>query len=135
MLRTSKGYCLFCFSGEKIIHPCIAMHYNAALFVLELKAMSLTPKEVNKIAQLARLNLSENDIAIYTPQLIRIVDFIEQMNQTDTTTVEPLAHPLDVSQRLRKDVVTEPNLRDKFQKIAPQVDAGLYLVPKVIEEA
>lgn len=97
--------------------------------------MSLTPDEVKKIAHLARLNLSESDIALYTPQLSRILDFIEQMNQTDTTHIEPLAHSLEMSQRLRTDEVTEPNLRDKFQKIAPQVEAGLYLVPKVIEEA
>lgn len=97
--------------------------------------MSLTPDEVKKIAHLARLNLSDADIALYTPQLSRILDFIEQMNQVDTKTVEPLAHPLDLSQRLRQDAVTEPDLREKYQHIAPQVEAGLYLVPKVIEEA
>ena len=97
--------------------------------------MSLTLKEVEKIAHLARLTLSENDIALYTPQLSRILDFIEQMNQTDTTQIEPLAHPLDISQRLRPDAITEPDLRKKYQHIAPQVEAGLYLVPKVIEEA
>ncbi len=57
------------------------------------------------------------------------------MSQTDTSHVEPLAHPFDISQRLRADVVSEADLRDKYQKIAPQVEAGLYLVPKVIEEA
>ncbi len=97
--------------------------------------MSLTPEQVKKIGHLARLNLSENDMALYTPQLSRILDFIAQMNQIDTSQVEPLAHPLDISQRLRTDEVTEPNLRDKYQSIAPQVEAGLYLVPKVIEEA
>jgi aspartyl-tRNA(Asn)/glutamyl-tRNA(Gln) amidotransferase subunit C len=97
--------------------------------------MSLTPEDVKKIAHLARLNLTENDIAVYTPQLSQILQFIEQMNQTDTSSVEPIAHSLDVSQRLRADNITEENLRDKFQGIAPQVEAGLYLVPKVIEEA
>ncbi|RDI42861.1 Asp-tRNA(Asn)/Glu-tRNA(Gln) amidotransferase subunit GatC [Aquicella lusitana] len=97
--------------------------------------MSLTPEEIKKIAHLARLNLSEQDIALYTPQLSNILDFIEQLNKTDTTHVEPLAHPLDVSQRLRTDEINEPNLRDKYQRIAPLVEAGLYLVPKVIEEA
>jgi aspartyl-tRNA(Asn)/glutamyl-tRNA(Gln) amidotransferase subunit C len=116
------------------------MHYNASLIVPVNKMrshidMSLTPEEVRKIAHLARLNLSNEDIARFTPQLSRILDFIEQMNKTDTSQVEPLAHPLDISQRLRTDVVTEPNLRDKYQQIAPQVEAGLYLVPKVIEEA
>lgn len=97
--------------------------------------MSLTPEQVKKIAHLARLNLSENDIAVYTPQLTKILQFIEQMNQMDTSNVEPLAHPLDISQRLRPDAISELDLREKFQQIAPQVEAGLYLVPKVIEEA
>jgi len=97
--------------------------------------MSLTPDDIRKIAHLAHLNLSESDIALYTPQLSNILHFIEQMNQVDTASVEPLAHPLDISQRLRPDEITEPNLREKYQHIAPQVDAGLYLVPKVIEEA
>lgn len=97
--------------------------------------MSLTPEEVKKIAHLARLTLSNEDILQYTPQLSRILDFIEHMNQADTAKVEPLAHPLDLFQRLRIDAVSEPDLRDKFQHIAPQVESGLYLVPKVIEEA
>ncbi|HLB43075.1 MAG TPA: Asp-tRNA(Asn)/Glu-tRNA(Gln) amidotransferase subunit GatC [Gammaproteobacteria bacterium] len=96
--------------------------------------MSLKPEEVEKIAHLARLNLLENDIALYTTQLRGILDLIEQMNKTDTSHVEPLAHPLDISQRLRLDIITEPNLRDKFQQIAPRVEAGLYLVPQVIDE-
>jgi len=97
--------------------------------------MSLTPAAVKKIAHLARLSLSEDDIALYASQLSKILDFIEHMNQTDTTEIEPLAHPLDISQRLRPDTITESNLRNKYQHIAPQVEAGLYLVPKVIEEA
>jgi aspartyl-tRNA(Asn)/glutamyl-tRNA(Gln) amidotransferase subunit C len=97
--------------------------------------MSLTEKDVKKIAHLARLNLSEGDIATYTPQLSRIINFIEQLNEIDTDSITPLAHPLDLSQRLRTDIVTEPDLRDKYQQIAPQVEAGLYLVPRVIEEA
>lgn len=96
--------------------------------------MSLTPETVRKIAHLARLNLSDEDITFYTPQLSRILDFIEQMNKIDTSQVGPLAHPLDISQRLRPDVVTEPDLREKYQYIAPQVEAGLYIVPKVIDE-
>ena len=97
--------------------------------------MSLTNEEVKKIAHLARLNLSEEDIVLYAPQLSHILHFIEQMNQVDTSTIEPLAHSLDVSQRLRPDVINEPNEREKYQRIAPKVEAGLYLVPKVIEEA
>lgn len=97
--------------------------------------MSLTPEQVKKIAHLARLNLSEEDIAFYTPQLSRILEFIEQMNQVDTSQVDPVAHPFEIGQRLRDDLVTEKDLRQKYQSIAPQVDAGLYLVPKVIDEA
>lgn len=96
--------------------------------------MSLTPQEIQKIAQLARLTLSENEVTLYTPQLSGILDFIEQMKKTDTSHVEPLAHPLDLNQRMRADTVTETDEREKFQKIAPQVEAGLYLVPKVIDE-
>src|SRR5437762_3385683 len=97
--------------------------------------MSLTPEDVRKIAHLARLNVTENDISLHTSQLSTILHFIEQMNQTNTENVAPLAHPLDISQRLRPDNITEVDLRDKYQSIAPQVKAGLYLVPKVIEEA
>lgn len=97
--------------------------------------MSLSLDDVKKIAHLARLNLSDADVAVYAPQLSRIIEFIEQMNQIDTATIAPQAHPFDLSQRMRLDAVTEPDLRNKYQKIAPQVEAGLYLVPKVIEEA
>ncbi|HZW61333.1 MAG TPA: Asp-tRNA(Asn)/Glu-tRNA(Gln) amidotransferase subunit GatC [Candidatus Babeliales bacterium] len=96
--------------------------------------MSLSIEEIQKIAHLSRLYLADTDIAEYSVQLSRILDFIEDMNQVDTTDIEPLAHPLDIPQRLREDKVTEPNLRDKFQAIAPQVESGLYLVPKVIED-
>ncbi len=95
--------------------------------------MSLTLEEVKKIAHLARLNLSDADLALYGPQLSRILHFIEQMSQTDTSQVESLAHPLDINQRVRADAVTEVDQRAKFQAIAPQVEAGLYLVPKVID--
>ena len=81
------------------------------------------------------LSLSDDDLAYYAPQLSRILEFVEQINKIDTATIAPLAHPLDLSQRLRPDLVKESNLRDKYQRIAPQVEAGLYLVPKVIEEA
>jgi len=97
--------------------------------------MSLTLEEVKKIAHLARLNMSDEDLALYGPQLSSILHFIEQMSQTNTSQVEPLAHPLDIDQRERPDKVTEVDQREKFQAIAPQVEAGLYLVPQVIEEA
>lgn len=96
---------------------------------------SLTVEEVKKIAHLARLNVTESEMTQYITRLSRILEFIEQMNQTDTSQVAPLAHPLELTQRLRPDEVTEPDLREKFQKIAPETESGLYLVPKVIEEA
>ena len=96
--------------------------------------MSLTVTDIKKIAHLARLNLSEADIALYTKQLSNILDFVEQMSQADTTGVDAIASCLDINQRLRPDSVTEPNQRDAFQAIAPEVAAGLYLVPKVIED-
>jgi aspartyl-tRNA(Asn)/glutamyl-tRNA(Gln) amidotransferase subunit C len=95
--------------------------------------MSLTATDVKKIAHLARLNLSDADTTLYTEQLSKIIDFVEQMNQTDTSQAEPVAHSLDLTQRLRVDQVTETNQRAAFQAIAPQVEAGLYLVPQVIE--
>lgn len=95
--------------------------------------MSLTPEDVRKIAHLARLNVSDEDIAQNVPQLSGILEFIAQLEKADTSSIEPLAHPLKISQRMRPDVVTESDQREKFQAIAPQVEAGLYLVPKVIE--
>lgn len=95
--------------------------------------MSLTATDVKKIAHLARLNFSEQDVSLYTEQLSNILDLVEQMNEADTTGIEPIAHSLDLSQRLRADVVTETDQRTAFQAIAPLVEAGLYLVPQVIE--
>ena len=95
--------------------------------------MSLGPDDVKKIAHLARLDINESDIAGYADNLSSILDLVEQMNSVDTTGVVPMAHPQDVAQRLRPDEVLEDNQRDKFQSVAPQTEAGLYLVPKVIE--
>src|ERR1700733_7535549 len=95
--------------------------------------MTLTAEEVKKIAHLARLHLSEDEVAFYTPQLTHILKFVEQMNHEAPPHIEALPHRLDFPQRLRDDVVTESNQRDPFQAIAPEVEAGLYLVPKVIE--
>lgn len=95
--------------------------------------MSLTASQVKKIAHLARLTLSDEEMVIYTQQLSNILNFVEQMNQADTSHIDALDHPLDLTQRLRPDAITESNQRDAFQKIAPAVQDGLYLVPKVIE--
>lgn len=95
--------------------------------------MSFTPDAFRKIAHLARLAVSEHDLTTLTPQIADMITMIDQLNQMDTTNVLPMSHSLDLSQRLRPDAVTEPNLREKYQAIAPEVEAGLYLVPKVIE--
>ncbi len=95
--------------------------------------MSINVDEVKKIAHLARLRLDEQELEAYANSLSRILGLIEQMNAVDTTGVEPMAHPLDVNLRLRDDVVTESDQREKFQKIAPATEAGLYMVPRVIE--
>ena len=95
--------------------------------------MSLSPEEVNRIAFLARLSIDAEKTEAYARDLSGILDFIEQMSAVDTDAVSPMAHPLDQVQRLRPDVVSEENQRVLFQSIAPKVEAGLYLVPKVIE--
>jgi len=95
--------------------------------------MSLDTKQVQKIAHLARLAITADEARIYAESLSRILGLIEQMNAVDTANVAPMAHPSDAALRLRPDAVTEADQRDKFQAIAPAVEAGLYLVPKVIE--
>ena len=95
--------------------------------------MSLGSAEVAKIAHLARLAIGEADIPAYARNLSSILELVAQMNAVDTTGVEPLAHPLEMAQRLGPDVVSESDQRERFQAIAPSVEAGLYLVPKVIE--
>ncbi|PKM13263.1 MAG: Asp-tRNA(Asn)/Glu-tRNA(Gln) amidotransferase GatCAB subunit C [Gammaproteobacteria bacterium HGW-Gammaproteobacteria-3] len=95
--------------------------------------MSLTADTVKKIAHLARLGIDTRDIDDYTQDLSGILDLMTQMNALDTDAVTPMAHPMDQVQRLRADTVTESDQRRVFQAIAPQVEAGLYLVPKVIE--
>lgn len=97
--------------------------------------MSFTPEDVKKVAHLARLNMNEQDLATFAPQITDMLSMIATLNQTNTDGIAPMAHSLDVSQRLRNDAVTEVNQREKFQAIAPAVEAGLYLVPKVIDEA
>lgn len=95
--------------------------------------MPLTLEEVTKIAYLARIRIGPEEAGRYVRDLSGILDFVAQMNAVDTDAVAPMAHPLDLPQRLREDEVTEENQRDWFQAIAPKVEAGLYLVPKVIE--
>jgi aspartyl-tRNA(Asn)/glutamyl-tRNA(Gln) amidotransferase subunit C len=95
--------------------------------------MSLSADEVKKIAYLARLGIDEKDINAYAIDLSNILDLMTQMSETNTDAVKPMAHPMDQTQLLRPDVASETNQREHFQSIAPQVESGLYLVPKVID--
>jgi len=95
--------------------------------------MTLKIDDVRSIAQLARLEIADEALEQYRSELSSILDLVEQMNQVDSSQVEPLANPLDATQRLRDDEVTEIDQRDKFQRIAPDVADGLYRVPRVIE--
>ena len=95
--------------------------------------MSLDRTDVDKIAHLARLQIEEQDAPEYAQNLSNILDLVDQMQAIDTTNVLPMAHPIDAVQRLRSDLVTEENQRELLQSVAPAVENGLFLVPKVIE--
>jgi len=96
--------------------------------------MSLTRQDVEKIAHLARLSITEAEMPVYVSSLSSIVDFVAELSRAETGGVEPMAHPLDGQhQRLRTDEVTETDQREKYQANAPSVQAGLYVVPRVIE--
>ena len=95
--------------------------------------MSVDQAEIEKIAQLARIRVAPDDIAELTERITGILDMVDQMQAVDTTGVEPLANPLNASQRLREDRVTEQDRHVEFQGIAPATESDLYLVPKVID--
>lgn len=98
--------------------------------------MSLSPEQVLQVARLARLELKPAQVEPLARQLSSILDMVSQLSQADTSAVTPMAHPLDMVQRLRPDAITAPvgeQGREVFQGIAPSVEHGLYVVPKVIE--
>lgn len=95
--------------------------------------MTLKTEEVRNIAHLARLQINDSNVEQYTNDLSNILNVFKQMELHDTTNILPMAHPMDATQRLRPDVVSETNQREKFQAIAPDVEQHLYRVPKVIE--
>jgi aspartyl-tRNA(Asn)/glutamyl-tRNA(Gln) amidotransferase subunit C len=95
--------------------------------------MALTKRDVEHIAHLARLEVSNDEIADYVGKLSSIIDLVAELGELDTSDVTPMAHPLDMAQRLRDDEVTESDRRDDYQRNAPATDHGFYLVPKVIE--
>ena len=95
--------------------------------------MSLSLDDVKRVANLARIEIGEEEATTALAQLSGIFSLIQQMQAVDTAAITPMSHAQDVMQRLRANIVTETDQRDLFQSIAPQVEAGLYLVPKVIE--
>jgi aspartyl-tRNA(Asn)/glutamyl-tRNA(Gln) amidotransferase subunit C len=95
--------------------------------------VEVTAEVVRNIAELAQLKVVEADIRILAKSMENILELAEQMQSIDTTGIEPVSNPLDATQSLRPDVVTETNQRELFQSIAPATDDGLYLVPRVVE--
>ena len=95
--------------------------------------MALEDKDVAKIAHLARLQVTDAERSAVAQRLSTIFDLIEQLQAAPTEGIAPMAHPLDAVQRLRADIATETDQRDAYQQIAPAVENGLYLVPRVIE--
>ncbi len=95
--------------------------------------MALTENDLRRLARLARIRIEDGEAGPLLAQLSGILGLIDQLQAVDTEGVEPLSHALDLQQRLRQDEITETDRREQFQAVAPQVEAGLYLVPKVIE--
>jgi aspartyl-tRNA(Asn)/glutamyl-tRNA(Gln) amidotransferase subunit C len=95
--------------------------------------MSLSPEQVRQVAHLARLALQPEQLDPYAKQLSDILDLVGRLSAAETEGVVPMAHPMDMTQRLRPDVITESDRREAFQAHAPAVENGLFLVPKVIE--
>jgi aspartyl-tRNA(Asn)/glutamyl-tRNA(Gln) amidotransferase subunit C len=95
--------------------------------------MSLTPDDVRRLARLARIAIQPEESGAVLERLNRVLGLIDQMRAVDTAGIEPMAHAADVVQRLRADEVREASQREAYQSVAPAVEEGLYLVPKVIE--
>jgi aspartyl-tRNA(Asn)/glutamyl-tRNA(Gln) amidotransferase subunit C len=95
--------------------------------------MSLSPDQIERLARLARIALGPAEEAAVVGQLNRVLGLIDQMRAVDTAGIEPMSHPVEVAQRQRADIVDQVDERELFQSVAPAVEAGLYLVPKVLE--
>jgi aspartyl-tRNA(Asn)/glutamyl-tRNA(Gln) amidotransferase subunit C len=95
--------------------------------------VALTRENIEYIAHLARLEVGEADVPAYADKLSKIIEFIDELGQAETADLVPMAHPLDMSQRLRADEVTESDERDRYQANAPETSNGLYVVPRVVE--
>lgn len=95
--------------------------------------MSVTPADVAQVAQLARLKIDDSALEDVTERFSRILDLVNELHSVDTRHVEPMSNPHDMTQRLRGDLVTETNQRAQLQSVSPAVEAGYFLVPKVID--
>ncbi len=95
--------------------------------------MAVDNKVVEQVAHLARIEISADSVSEYAAEMSGVLDLAASMDEVDTSSVEPMAHPTHAVQRLREDVADEVNQRDEFQQIAPSVENGYYLVPPVIE--
>jgi aspartyl-tRNA(Asn)/glutamyl-tRNA(Gln) amidotransferase subunit C len=109
-----------------------AAHFSPALDA-DRPVVKLTRENVLSIAHLARLEIAPGELDGVVAKLERIVGFVDQLKAADTAGLEPMAHPMDMSQRLRPDAVTETDQRDRIQQNATGVTDGLYTVPRVIE--
>ena len=116
------------FSQPRVYHARFPKRLIQRLF-----RVTLSKRDVHHIAHLARLGVSEEEAADHLAKLSRILELVDQLRQVDTRGVEPMAHPLDMAQRLRPDEVTETDHRRLYQRNAPAAEDGLYLVPRVIE--
>jgi aspartyl-tRNA(Asn)/glutamyl-tRNA(Gln) amidotransferase subunit C len=107
--------------------------YAASIFKVFAAVMALKLDDVKRVAYLARVAIDETEAQAVLTQMNEVFGLIAQMQAVDTRGVEPMSHALNVTQRLRADSVTEADQRTAFQTVAPQVEGGLYLVPKVID--
>jgi len=95
--------------------------------------LSINEDEIKYLSLLSRMDIDKNEIKDIEEKLSKIIDFVDQLQTISTDDIEPMAHPLNQSQRLRMDEVTETNDRENIQKNAQQIEKGMYLVPKVID--
>jgi len=108
-----------------VYSPCDLYHLSGHV--------ALKPEDIEKLGELARLRIEPAEADDLMEKLTRILAFVDQLQAADTGSVPPMAHPLDQTQRLRPDVVTEEDQHELYQRNAPRVDRGLYLVPKVLD--
>jgi aspartyl-tRNA(Asn)/glutamyl-tRNA(Gln) amidotransferase subunit C len=106
---------------------------NHSSTILQEQIMSITTEAIEKVAKLARISIAADAVPELSQRLNNILAMVDRLQEVDTSGIEPMANPLDATQRLRADEVSEQNRRDAFLAIAPSAEQGLYLVPKVIE--